>query len=377
VKRRDFWYPVAFRDWDEREFDAMRKVIESGWFTMGPEVEAFEAEFAAYHKMKYAVMVNSGSSANLVAVSALFHLKERPALQRGDKVLVPALAWATTYAPLVQNFLDMSLLDCDATWNSGECFSADDSARLIVGCSILGGPSYLHAWSFTASAIGSHFIEDNCESIGASNYGKLCGTHGLMNTFSFFHSHQLSAIEGGMILTNDFECFELCRMLRDHGMTRSVREAALFDEEYDFRLMGYNLRPAEINAAVARVQLEKLDGFIKGRQRNHQIWLDAIEGLPITPQRMQYHHNPFGLAFTVKDKETRNVLADLLRESDIDCRLPTGGSFSRHHYGRDWRNQSTPNADRIHDTALFLGNASFDISDKIERSVKVMRSTLL
>ena len=108
--REDYWYPCAFSHWNEEETSAIFRVIASGRHTQGEEVEAFEAEFAAYHGMKHAIAVNSGSSANLVAVAALF-AKENNPLKRGDKAIVPALAWATTYAPLVQYGLDLVVLD--------------------------------------------------------------------------------------------------------------------------------------------------------------------------------------------------------------------------------------------------------------------------
>ena len=103
----EWFYPCAYSCWDDSEMEAIDRVVASRRYTMGPEVEAFESEFAAWHGMKHAVMVNSGSSANLVAVAALFHKNEKP-LQRGDQVIVPAVAWATTYAPLVQHGLGLS-----------------------------------------------------------------------------------------------------------------------------------------------------------------------------------------------------------------------------------------------------------------------------
>ncbi len=128
-------YPTAFSGWGPEEGEAMARVISSGKFTMGEEVEAFEAEFAAWHGMKHGIMVNSGSSANLVAVAALFDLKDAP-LKRGDKVIVPALAWSTTYAPLIQYGLDPMLVDCGASWNVEQI--PKFSVPLFITCSILG-----------------------------------------------------------------------------------------------------------------------------------------------------------------------------------------------------------------------------------------------
>jgi CDP-6-deoxy-D-xylo-4-hexulose-3-dehydrase len=364
-------YPCAFSCWGEEEAAAIDRVRASGKWTMaaGDECHQFEAEFAAYHGMRHGIMVNSGSSANLVAVAALFHKAENP-LQRGDKAVVPALAWATTYAPLVQHGLDLVVADVDASWNAP---ALRHNARLVVGCSVLGNPGHLASWQAGAE----YFIEDNCESLGASlGDGRLCGTFGLMSTFSFFHSHQLSAIEGGMILTNDDEMARLCRLLRNHGNSGFLDKPDDFDATYDFVLMGYNVRPLELHAAIARAQLPKLKKFQHARCENLAHFRHAIGRAPVIMPRLNGSINPFGVHFQVDTKETRARLAKSLRANAIDCRLPAGGSFLRHKYGEPWRGQKTPNADRIHDTGLFLGNAPFDIRDKVERAAEIIRSVL-
>src|ERR1039458_3149736 len=132
------------------------------------------------HGLRHGIMVNSGSSANLVAVAALFHVKQNP-LKQGDQALVPALAWATTYATLVQHGLDFGLVDCDEGWNADPYALKDVEARLVVGCSILGNPAQLDTWRTIAGVHDAYLLEDNCESLGPSIGGKLCGTFGLMS----------------------------------------------------------------------------------------------------------------------------------------------------------------------------------------------------
>lgn len=371
-----YLYPTAFSLWGAEEHAAIQRVVASGNFTMGEEVAAFELEFAAWHGMKHAVMVNSGSSANLIAVAALFHLQDKP-LMPGGKVLVPAIAWSTTYSPLVQHDLQLILLDVDDTWNAdpkGPRLSREIyGARLIVACSILGNPGHLKRWQEMADGLGAYLLNDNCESLGAGD----CGTYGLMSTHSLFWSHQLSAIEGGVILTNSDECANLCRMLRAHGWTRDVKPPQTFADEYDFQLMGYNVRPLEMHAAIAREQLKKLPGFIKARQENYDHFVAATDRISgIQHPRRNGIMSPFGLHFTVPSTEVRQQLVTELREHGIDCRLPTGGSFRRHKYGEPWAHQMTPNADRIHDCGLFLGNAPYDISELIDEAVTVMRRVL-
>lgn len=376
----DYWFPTAFSAWDDQERAAMARVVASGRFTAGDEVRAFEGEFAALHDMLYGVMVNSGSSANLLAVAALFHVKQSP-LKRGDRAIVPAMAWATTYAPLVQYGLDLVLVDCDDTWNMRPNLTSEvkeHSPRLIIGCSILGNPGHLSDWRMNAAGGNTYFIEDNCESIGAATDGRFCGTFGDMNTFSFFYSHQLSAIEGGMILTNHAECADLCRMLRDHGMTRSVGKISRFEDEYDFRLMGYNLRPLEMHAAIAREQLKKLPTLIKARTENLSYFIERCKELeiPVTFQKHIGSQSPFGIAFACENTEERSNLVTALRSNGVDCRLTCGGSFRKHEYGKQWSNQKTPVADRIHDTALFIGCPPYESKEQIDRIILVIKGAL-
>ena len=372
--KSEWFYPCAYSCWGAEEHAAIARVLKSGQFTMAGEVEAFESEFSAWHGMKHAVMVNSGSSANLVAVAALFHKRDNP-LKRSDKAIVPALAWATTYAPLVQYGLDLVLADCDDTWGAAGNLSPD--AKLILTCPVLGNPC-------RPVNTTNYHIEDNCESIGAwlgpLGDKRYCGTFGLMDTFSFYHSHQLSAIEGGMILTDDDEMNGLCRMLRDHGMTRWKGRPHRFEHEYDFRVMGFNVRPLEMHAAIAREQLKRLEEFARLRQQNLNNFNTVVmaKNLPIQPQQRLRNAvpNPFGIAFTCESNEGRSRLVAALRAQGIDCRLPTGGSFRMHPYAAQWANQETPNADRIHETGLFLGNGPLDLSPQIERALKIIKETL-
>lgn len=369
-------YPTAFWSWGPEEQEAIARVLASGQFTAAHEVEAFEHDLAAYHGRKHAVFVNSGSSANLIMVAALFHLEDRP-LQRGDKAVVPAIAWATTYAPLVQYGLDLVVMDVDAGWNA-DATSIDQAAdlhgaRLVVGCSILGNPAPLDKIS---PASGAYFINDDCESLGARIAGRTTGSYGLMASSSFYISHQIAAIEGGAVLTDDDECARLCRMLRNHGWSKGVDQKPGFANEYDFRYFGFNVRGLELHAALARVQLAKVEGFIAERRRNVALWRDLVAGLPLEHPHFQGEPSPFGLHFGVETEEIRERLVLALRAAGVDCRLPTGGSFRKHVYGAAWAAQQTPRADAIHERGLFLGCAPYPIDAKIERAASVVRKIL-
>ncbi len=409
MSNRRFDHPTAFQCWEGEEHDAIERVILSGRFTMGLEVEAFEEEFAQWHGRKHGIMVNSGSSANLIAIAALYDKQDKPLnwmRPKWEKVdlqhigsakwpfpedaIVPAIAWSTTYAPIVQHGMDLVPVDVDETWNAPvPQWIPRVKTRVLVVASILGNPGYLADWRAAADKIGAYLIEDNCESLGAAedDTGEiLTGTRGDMSTFSFFWSHQISAIEGGMILTDNLELACLCRILRAHGWTRDVEPPMSFDDEYNFTTFGYNVRPLEMHAAVAREQLKKLRRFIDARRKNFEAFIDACHSpnLPVQFPVPNGRLSPFGLPFCVSGQDTRVKLVGRLRAAGIDCRLPTGGSFLRHAYGARWRRYKgdsevpiTPEADRIHRCGLFLGNAPWDMSEQIEKVVGVMREVLI
>ncbi len=272
-------YPLSSTSWGQEELDAIDRVVRSGRFTMGDEVRRFEEAFAAKFGMKHAVMVNSGSSADLVGVAALCHRSTRP-LQRGDEVIVPAISWATTYHPLQQygfrlRFVDVELdtLNMDVSKLSA---ALTPRTRMVMAVSILGNPAALDVLRAFCDAHDLVLFEDNCESMGATLNGRPCGTFGDVNTFSTFYSHHISTMEGGLLLTNDAEIDHLARAIRNHGWARDVppdsplgtRLDDPFFEAYRFVLPGYNVRPIEMSGAVGREQLKKLDGMLAARRRN-------------------------------------------------------------------------------------------------------------
>jgi CDP-4-dehydro-6-deoxyglucose reductase, E1 len=375
-------YPTAFSGWGDEEIYAINRVIGSDKWTMGAECEALEREFAAWHRMRFGIGVNSGSSANLVSVAAMAELG---LIKRSDKVMVPTLAWATTYSPLVQYGLDPVLIDADPSWNAGR--DADlqhtynlgngDKVSLIVACSILGNPHHGGFWKQMADNLGAALLDDNCESIGAREPdGTLCGTRGLANTFSMYFSHQLSAIEGGMILTNDEDFAITCRRMRNHGWSRGTVMPQDFSDEFQFLMHGFNVRPLELHSAIARVQLAKLPKRIVARRANYAHWMAASCDLPIERPWLRGEPSPFAIHFCVQSSAVRQKLANALRANGIDCRPPIAGSFRLQPYGKPWADQRTPVADQIHHRGMAIGCPPFPGEALIDRAVKIMRETL-
>jgi len=253
--------------------------------------------------------------------------------------------------------------------------------RLVVGVSILGNPAPLDVMRHFADQHGLYFMEDNCESMDAELAGRKTGGFGDVATFSTFFSHHLSTMEGGIVVTDDRELFELSRALRAHGWTRDLpadsvlyeRSPDDFVEAYRFILPGYNLRPLEITAAIGSTQLPKLPAMTEMRRRNWRLFTSLFAG----DERFiiqREHGKSSAFSFTVvldpkRAPERRRVLA-ALKEADIGYRIITGGCITRHDVARlyDYTTVGAlPNANAAHDLGFFVGNHPFDLWPQIER----------
>ncbi len=385
------FYDLAADSWGAEEKAAIDQVILSGRLTMGPKVAEFEAAFADYFGRKFAVMVNSGSSANLVGVASLFYRRENP-LKRGDEVIVPAISWSTTYNPLQQYGLKLRFVDVDLDTLNVDVSQLEQAltpeTNMIVGVSVLGNPAALDIMRAFANSHGLIFFEDNCESMDAELNGQKAGTFGDIGTFSSFFSHHISTIEGGMLTTDDAELNDLARAIRAHGWTRDLPEGSElyerrdddFFEAYRFILPGYNVRPQEINAAVGIEQLKKLPPMTVARRHNLAHFHHLFYGdKRFIIQRENGKSSSF--CFTIILNPARNpdrpkVMA-ALKEADIGFRMITGGCFPRHDVMRffdcDFVGEMT-NGDIAHDYGFFVGNHPFDLTPQIDKLWEVLDS---
>lgn len=376
------FYELAASSWGPEEIGAMNRVIASGRFTMGEEVVAFERAFAAYFGMPHGIMVNSGSSANLIGIAALAHRRDRP-LQRGDEVIVPAISWATTYHPLQQYGLKLRFVDVELDTLNMDVSKLEQAltprTRMILPVSILGNPAALDVIRAFADDHGLIVFEDNCESMDAELNGRKTGTFGELNTFSFFFSHHISTMEGGMILTRDTELAHLCRSLRAHGWTRDLpadtplyeRRSSDHFEAYRFILPGYNVRPLELEAAVGQVQLTKLPAMTAARRRNLALFQELFAGddrFIIQRENGRSSSFSFTIILNPARKPDRDRVFAALKEADIGFRIITGGCFLCHDVLKyyDYDTVGTiENAYLAHDLGFFVGNHPHDLTPQI------------
>jgi CDP-6-deoxy-D-xylo-4-hexulose-3-dehydrase len=392
--RPPLFYGLASSSWGTEEYQAIQRVIESGQLTMGPSVHQFEEDFARKFGIRHALMVSSGSSANLVGVAALFYKKERP-LQQGDEVIVPSISWATTYYPLQQYGLRLRFVDVDLTTLNMDASQLEQAltprTRMVLAVSILGNPCALDALRAFCDHHGLYLFEDNCESMGATLHGRPCGTFGDINTFSSFFSHHISTMEGGVLATDDTELYHLARSIRAHGWTRDLPDdspiyeprADDFYEAYRFILPGYNARPLELAGAVGVEQLKKLDGMLSIRRENASLFQSLFQGDErFIIQRELDGARSSWFSFTVILNPRLGIDRDrvmaAMKDAGIGYRIVTGGCFLRHdvikYFEYDTVGQIV-NANVAHDHGFFVGNHPRDLRPQIERLREVLDRT--
>lgn len=377
------FYSLASSSWGPEETKAIDRVVASGMFTMGENVKAFERDFAAYFGTKHAVMVNSGSSANLVAIASLFYKKDRP-LQRGDEVIVPAISWSTTYHPLQQYGLRLKFIDVELDTLNIDVSKIEKAigprTRMILAVSILGNPAAVDVMRRIADKHGLYFMEDNCESMDAEVAGKKAGTFGVLNTFSSFFSHHISTMEGGMVLTDDTELFHILLAMRNHGWTRDLPEGSPifekrdddFFEAYRFILPGYNVRPIELSGAIGREQIKKLPGMTEQRRKNmahFQKLFAGDERFIIQRENGKSSSFCFTIILNPKRNLDRKRVFAALKKADIGYRIITGGCFLRHDVIKYYDYEivgGIENANIAHDYGFFVGNAPVDLTPQID-----------
>lgn len=376
-------YPLASTTWDEAEYAAIERVVKSGMFSMGKEVAQFEKQFAEWVGSRYAVMVNSGSSANLAMIAALM-FKKQGALKRGDEVIVPAVSWSTTYHPLQQYGLKLKFVDIDRNTLNMDLAqlraAVTDQTRAILTVNLLGNPN---DFAEIKNIIGQRdilLLEDNCESLGAVFENKQAGTHGLMGTFSSFFSHHIATMEGGVVVTDDEELYHIMLCVRAHGWTRNLPKHNLvcgeksdnaFEESFRFVLPGYNLRPLEMSGAIGQEQMKKLSGMVKARRDNAEHFTSLFAKHPWLSMQQEIGESSwfgFSLVLSEDAPTSRAELMHKLSQQQVDVRPIVAGNFAKNEVLK-WFDYSIhgelKNAEYIDQRGFFVGNHHYPLIEQI------------
>jgi CDP-6-deoxy-D-xylo-4-hexulose-3-dehydrase len=362
-------YPLASNTLATEEITAAKTVLESGLLTMGQAVQRFENEFASWVGAKHALMVNSGSSANLLMVDLMLRRSSSDSpWRRGDEVIVPGLAWPTTVWPLVQLGLTPVFVDVDPRTLAIDL----DSARSVVSprvkgmflIHVMGQVPNMQEYLDFLTNNEILLIEDCCESLGGHFARRHAGTFGITGSFSFYFSHHISTIEGGMVVTGDSALYDDLVSLRAHGWVRGRSDKSSWqanypnlDERFLFVTAGYNFRPTEIQGAIGSVQLKRLDGMIESRERlarkasewvgKYAPWLELIgaDRLPAAGSRnlrVERNHSWMMLPFRL-DRNAPTDLANVKKHFEkmrVETRPIIAGNLARHPATQKLRTRS-------------------------------------
>jgi CDP-6-deoxy-D-xylo-4-hexulose-3-dehydrase len=350
---------------------------------MGPEVFGFESEICRFFGSKYAVMVNSGSSANMIMLTALKILRGHD-WPENPEMIVPALSWSTTFTPFY--YLGITPVFIDINPDS-LCLDPELVAKAITSntvgiltVNILGQASELEVLSQIANEHGIALLEDNCESLGATLNGQYTGTFGIASSHSSFHSHHLSTMEGGWIQTNSDSFADVCKSLRAHGWIREIddsskiakRTGVPFRDQFHFILPGLNFRPIEFEGALGKTQLSKLPRMLELRRQNANVFKNLfknIKGVRIQSGSGLSSWFAFSLVLTNELVGRRDELARTLKSHGIDCRPIIAGNFTKQpvmQYLKGIIPFSLKVCDEVHENGLYVGNHPFDLSDDLK-----------
>lgn len=348
--------PYAGRVFDDHEMVAAVDSVLDFWLTLGAEGAAFERELADYIGTRHALLVNSGSSANLIAFATLTSRQLKRPLVPGDEVITVAAGFPTTVAPIVQYgcipvFIDVNLESANILVDR-IADAIGPRTRAVMIAHTLGNPFDLDAVQDLVARHDLYFIEDNCDGLGSTYRGRRTGTFGHLATQSFYPPHHLTMGEGGAVLTGSGRLKRVAESFRDWGRDcwcASGKDDTCgkrfgwklgqlpegYDHKYTYSHLGYNLKPLDIQAAIGRQQLKKLDGFVAARRNNHAALMTALkpyEEFIILP-RATANSEPswFGLLITVRDGApfTRAELVQHLESRQIQTRQLFGGNLLR------------------------------------------------
>ena len=377
-EHKTFW-PLMKDCITEDDKSAMIDFIQNaGRFTNGPMVKKFEQEWCKWLGCKYSLFVSSGSTANLLLVAAI---KEKYNLKEGDKVIVPAMTWVTNISPIMQLGLQPIFCDVDPitfSFNKDHLIKLKSTNINNNGICDIKAVFVSHLFGISADIDlykeilpNAIFIEDVCESHGATYKGKMCGTLSEGSTFSFYFGHHMTTVEGGFVCTDDDELYNLMKMKRSHGMAREATPEAYQKYQEDnpdihpmfmFMTDGYNLRNMEINAVLGSSQIKNLTKNNEIRKVNFSRFIKMVKNCPdlFYASYKEEGNSSFCLPFICKTPEIKESVEKYLTNNGVETRPLCSGNLLRQPFLK--RNPKTPPygnfplTEALHNCGFFIGN---------------------
>lgn len=403
--------PYSGRVYDSDEMANLTDAVLEFWLTQGRYTEEFETGLAAYIGTKYCSLVNSGSSANLIAFMVLTaeELGERR-IKRGDEVITVAAGFPTTVSPIVQYgavpvFVDVSIPEYNICTDKLE-EAVSDRTKAVILAHTLGNPFDLQSVREFCNAYGLWLIEDNCDALGSEYFYQdkwhKTGSVGDISTCSFYPPHHMTLGEGGAVCTDNQLLHRLIRSYRDwgrdcwcqsgtddtcgHRYTQQFGELPFgYDHKYVYSHFGYNLKATDLQAAIGCAQLKKLPAFVTARRKNWRYLQEGLKGLCdgklILPENDEKARPSwFGFLMTVREEAgfSRNDLAQYLEGKNIQTRYLFAGNLLKHPCFDRMRKErqgfrvagSLQNTDRIMDQSLWIGVYPGMTDDRLDYMIK-------
>ena len=376
---KEYHYPLLTDAFNSKDINEGIKVLKTRFITMSKITEKFEKYFAKKMGSKYAVMTNSGSSANLLALSCLTHPFNKEKLLSQDEVIIPAICWSTTLWPIIQNNLKPIFVDVDSNSFNIDADKIIDKinkrTKAIMLVHVLGTSANMSKLIKIAKKYKLKIIEDTCESLGAEYDNKKLGTIGHFGTYSFYYSHQITSGEGGMIVCNNLQDYNILKTLRSHGWSRNTsfhnfykKKYKVLDDKFLFIGPGYNVRPTDIQAAIAFNQFKRLNKFIKTRDDNrnkiinslqkHKKWNNQFKFVIIDKK---IKPSWFGLPIQINNKFLKNKkkFLNFLSTKGIETRPIISGNFLNQPaskiYKFNYKKNDFKKANEIEKKGFFIG----------------------
>ena len=386
-KNSRFDYPLLTDGYSSSDLQEASKVLLSGRLTMSQITNKFEKYFAKKIGSRFALMVNSGSSANLLALFCLINPHRKKRLKKGDECIVPALCWSTSLWPIIQAGLKPVLADVNL-----KTFTLDlqtikkkitKKTKAVMILNVLGNCSEMEKIKAYLNKRKIFLIEDSCEALGSKYKNKYLGTYGDFGTYSFYYSHQVTSGEGGMIVCNSKEDFNILKSLRAHGWDREINKKNI--KNFNFINEGFNLRPLDITAAIGFNQFKRLNKLKNTRAKNRNNLIKFIKSSKKWNNQYTFF-NPqknldpswFGFPLMINNKSSKSKKNFLkyLNRNKIETRPIISGNFANQpaikKYNIKYKKKDLKNSQEIEDRGFFIG-----LPTKILDSSKINKITNL
>ena len=395
---KSYFYPLVKNPYRKKDIESAIKVLKTGKLTIGSVTDNFQKKFSKKLKTKNSLLVNSGSSANLLALQCLINPYRKKRLKKGDEIILPALCWSTSLWPIIQSGLKPKFVDIDLKTLNFDLVKLERAitkkTKAILIVHVLGNCVDMDLLMKIKNKYNLILIEDTCESLGTKYKNKYLGTFGDFSSFSFYSSHQISSGEGGMICCKNENDFEIIKSLRAHGWSRGLKNEAKIanlnknlDKRFIFYNSGFNLRSTDICASIGLSQFKDLDKFIKIRSENRiKILKEFKKNKKINNYMNIIQENKFtkpswfGIPIVGKKTFNKEDFIKKIEKRGVETRPIISGNFLKQPAIRKYKlnnKNKMVNADYINSKGFFIGLPTEKIKLKIlNKLIKSFESSL-